>query len=318
MDRALAAALAGIPVSVDDAMELDRLYDTDSLCDAADRIRRERCGDLMETCSIVNARSGRCTEDCKWCSQSMKHHTGIEEYDMVDEGTLDAVVDATRRHGVGRLSLVTSGRKVARADIGRFCEIYRRAARQAPGVELCASMGLLGEDELRQLHDAGVTRYHCNLETSSTYFGELCTTHSHADKLRTIRAAQAVGMKVCSGGIIGMGETMRQRLELACDARDAGAVSMPVNILNPIKGTALENTPLIGEEEVARSIALMRFVAPDMIIRFAGGRARLSDRMTRRIMRGGLNGIMVGDLLTTVGNDACSDFRMIAEEGFKA
>lgn len=316
LDTALTKALAGTPLSVDEAMALDAKYTTEQLCEAADKIRAERCGNDIDTCSIVNGRSGRCSEDCKWCAQSAHHSTGIDVYEIVDTEEMDKVLDAATARGVRRFSLVTSGRKVSARDIDCFCELFRHCAARSPKMQLCASMGLLSEEELQKLRDAGVTRYHCNLETSASFFPTLCSTHTPDDKLRTIRAARKVGMAVCSGGIIGMGETMRDRLELAKQAREAGAVSIPVNILQPIKGTPLEDTPLITEEEIVRSIALMRFVAPDAVIRFAGGRARLSPESTRRILRGGLNGAMIGDLLTTVGNDMDSDFALFAAEGF--
>lgn len=216
--------------------------------------------------------------------------------------------------GVRRFSLVTSGRKVAPGDIERFCSIYRHLAENTP-IYLCASMGLLTLDELKRLKEAGVRRYHCNLETSSDFFPSLCSTHTHEDKLRTIAWAREAGLEICSGGIIGMGENMRQRLTMVTEAREAGAVSVPVNILSPIKGTALENTPLIGEDEIARSVALMRFIAPKVTLRFAGGRARLSEKMTERILRGGMNGSLVGDMLTTIGNSIEDDYALYARIG---
>lgn len=308
-------AMNGIAATVDEAMALNEIYDTDRLCDAADSIRRTRCGDTIDTCSIVNARSGRCTEDCKWCAQSRHHHTGVAEYEYIPEAELTEHLRANTARGVARFSLVTSGRKVSPADIRRFCGMFRRISRESP-ISLCASMGLLGKAELQQLWDAGVRRYHCNLETSASNFHNLCTTHTHADKIATIRAAREVGMEVCSGGIIGMGETMRQRLEMAAEAVEAGAASIPVNILNPIKGTPLQDTPLISEDEVVRTVALMRFVAPDATLRFAGGRNRLSPRANRRILRGGMNGALVGDMLTTVGNNIDQDHMMFRETGF--
>ena len=316
IDTAVAKALNGTPLSVDEAIALDSMYSTDELCEAADRIRTARCGNDMDTCSIVNGRSGRCSEDCKWCAQSAHHSTGIEVYDIVDEAEMDKVLDAASSRGVRRFSLVTSGRKVAPRDIDCFCRLYRHCGSRSPKMHLCASMGLLSETELQKLRDAGVSRYHCNLETSASFFPTLCTTHTREDKLKTISAARKVGMTICSGGIIGMGESLRDRLEMAQEAREAGAVSIPVNILQPIKGTPLENTPLISEEEIIRTIALMRFVAPDAVIRFAGGRARISSEATRRILHGGLNGAMIGDLLTTVGNNMDSDFALFAVEGF--
>lgn len=314
LQTALEKALRGVPATVEEALELDRIYSTDELCDAADEVRRRWCGDTVDTCSIANARSGRCSEDCKWCAQSARHHTGIAEYDIIPDGEAVDMARSNSERGVRRFSLVTSGRKVAPGDIERFCSIYRHLAENTP-IYLCASMGLLTLDELKRLKEAGVRRYHCNLETSSDFFPSLCSTHTHEDKLRTIAWAREAGLEICSGGIIGMGENMRQRLTMVSEAREAGAVSVPVNILSPIKGTALENTPLIGENEIARSVALMRFIAPKVTLRFAGGRARLSEKMTERILRGGMNGSLVGDMLTTIGNSIEDDYALYARIG---
>lgn len=308
-------ALQGIPATVEEALKLNDNYTLDELCDAANEVREAREGNVIDTCSIINARSGRCSEDCKWCAQSIHFKTGCEEYDILPDTQVLKAAKANDDYGVKRFSLVTSGRRVTPEQIDRFCHIFRKVASET-SLYLCASMGLLTKAELQKLKDAGVKRYHCNLETSSSFFPTLCTTHSHEDKLRTIRAAKEVGMDICSGGIIGMGETMRHRLELAAEARDAGATSIPINVLTPIKGTPLENQSLISEEEIARTVALMRFVAPDCTLRFAGGRARMSQKMTERILRGGMNGAMIGDLLTTIGNNVAEDYRLFAEAGF--
>ncbi len=316
LEEVKARALQGIAATVEEALALNDKYTVDELCDAADEVRAARCGNEIDTCSIVNARSGRCPEDCKWCAQSARHKTGIQEYDIISEKELMDVVHANSRRGVKRFSMVTSGRRVTAAQIDRFCDLYKKAV-GASGIYLCASMGLLGKEELIKLRDSGVKRYHCNLETSASYFPELCTTHTHEDKLRTIKAAVEVGMEVCCGGIIGMGETLAQRLELAQEAREAGAASIPVNILQPIKGTPLENQELIGEEEIVRTVALMKFVAPDCTLRFAGGRSRLSAAATERILRGGMNGALVGDMLTTIGNNIDQDYTMFERNGFE-
>jgi biotin synthase len=316
LDEALARGMKGEPLTVDEAMSLSETVPTDELCDAADKVRRQWVGDVIDTCSIVNARSGRCAEDCKWCSQSRHHHTGIAEYEYIPREDLLKAVRMNDAVGVKRFSMVTSGRKVPKAQMKHFCDLYRDAAAESP-IFLCASMGLLNKEELQMLKDAGVKRYHCNLEASSSYFPQLCSTHTHADKLATIRAARELGMEICCGGIIGMGETMRQRLELAEEAREAGAASIPINILQPIPGTALESTPLIEEDDVIRTVALFRFMAPKVTLRFAGGRARLSQESMRRILRGGMNGALVGDMLTTIGNKIDEDYTMFAETGFK-
>lgn len=316
LEAVTARALEGIPASVDEALSLNEHYTTDQLADAADKVCRHWNGDTVDTCCIVNARSGRCSEDCKWCAQAGRHNTGIREYEYVPTQEAIESAEYNAAQGVHRYSLVTSGRKVAPADMKHFCSIYRRVAEKTD-IALCASMGLLNRDELQQLRDAGVTRYHCNLETAASFFPTLCTTHTHEDKLRTIRAARELGMEVCSGGIIGMGENLRHRLELAEEAREAGACSMPVNILSPIKGTPLEDTPLISEEEIVRSVALMKLVAPKVSLRFAGGRLRLSPEATARLLRGGISGSLVGDMLTTVGNTIADDYKLYDSLGLK-
>lgn len=310
-------ALEGIPATVDDAYALWLSFEGDDdeinlLADAAGRVAARRNGTGVQTCSIINARSGRCPEDCKWCSQSHAHHTGCAEYRFCSEAELDKLAGNADRRGVERFALVTSGRKVTLKDLETFGAMYRRLRLEHPGLSMCASMGLLGAEEMKALYDAGVRRYHCNLETAASYFPELCTTHTHEDKLRTIRCAREAGMEVCVGGIIGMGETMRQRLELAEEAREAGAVSLPFNLLNPIPGTPLGTQPLLNEREVIVSAALMKFVAPDVCIRFCGGRARLSREATLRMLRGGVSGAMVGDMLTTPGNSPESDMQMFS------
>lgn len=316
LESVKAKLLQGVPATIEEALELNRRYSTDELADVADEVRKKWCGDVIDTCSIVNARSGRCSEDCKWCAQSRHHSTGIDEYSFLSaEDTMKAArmnVDA----GVRRFSMVTSGRKVSKHDLKVYCATYSELSRNT-GLYLCASMGLLNKDELQMLHDAGVKRYHCNLETSSRYFPSLCSTHSHEEKLRTIKAAREAGMEICCGGIIGMGEELEDRLMLAQEAREAGAVSIPINILIPIKGTALQDTPLISEDEIIRSVALMRFIAPKLTLRFAGGRMRLSKKSMERILRGGMNGTLVGDMLTTVGNAIAEDKEMFKAIGYR-
>ena len=299
----------GLPATVEEALQLNSLYSTAELCKAADAIRIKWCGNKIHTCSIVNARSGRCSENCKWCAQSGCHKTGIQEYERIPKEEALKSYAVNKSRGASCFSMVTSGRKVLSKDIEYFCGIYKEMSEQG-GVELCASMGLLSREQLQQLWDSGVRKYHCNLESSPSYFATLCTTHTIEDKLATIRIAKEIGFTICCGGIIGMGETMRDRLELAAMARDAGASSIPINILQPIKGTPLQDIEPISEDEIERSVALMRFIAPKCTLHFAGGRARLSRPTTARILRGGMNGALVGDMLTTVGNNVEDDFKL--------
>lgn len=307
----------GYPATIEEALELNVKYNTEDLCKAADAIRKKWCGDEIHTCSIVNARSGKCGEDCKWCAQSARHKTGIKEYDHIPHDEMMSAFECNKKRGVSCFSLVTSGRKVMPSHMSYFCHLFKEASDKG-GIKLCASMGLLDREQLQQLWDAGVRKYHCNLETSRTYFPQLCSTHTIDDKLKTIRAAREIGFKICCGGIIGMGESLRDRLELAEMAREAGASSIPVNILQPIKGTPLENIKPLSEDEVARSVALMRFIAPKCTLHFAGGRAQLSQPAVARILRGGMNGALVGDMLTTVGNKVNEDFAMFKNLGYES
>lgn len=299
-----------------EALALMEVEDLNALCDAADRIREAFHGNKFDSCSIVNARSGMCGEDCKWCAQTRRHNTNCVTYNFLEE---DRAIEAARLNeetGIRRFSLVTSGRAVSDKDLENFINIYKKLSKET-GLHLCASMGLLAEPQLRRLKDAGVDRYHCNMETSERMWGKLCTTHNQDDKRHTIESARKVGMAVCSGGIIGMGETPEDRVDFAIMLREIGVDSVPMNILNPIKGTPLENTPLISEENIIRCAAVWRFILPRQTIRFAGGRNRLSQANLRRIFRGGVNGAIMGDMLTTIGNTIEEDKSLLASLKFE-
>lgn len=303
-------------INREEAEGLLEYADLDELCDAADRITRALQPAEVDSCSIVNARSGLCGEDCKWCAQSRHWSTGCESYEYLPyEETLSAARH-NEREGIRRFSLVTSGRNLSRKSIDEFCKQYRELS-EATSLYLCASMGLLSREDIMALKEAGVKRYHCNMETSRKVFKTLCSTHTPDDKLRTIGYAREAGMAICSGGIIGMGESPQDRLDFAFELAELDPDSVPVNILNPIPGTPLENTPLISEEEIIRTAALFRFILPRQSIRFAGGRMRLSDESMRRMMRGGVNGVLMGDMLTTISNRIADDRRLFADAGWK-
>ena len=287
----------------------------EALLDGARRITEKYSDRRFDTCSIVNARSGRCSENCKWCAQSAHFPTGCETYDVVpaDEALHVAAYNAQR--GIRRFSLVASGRAVGGKALDQMCAILKQAKEQ-DGILTCASMGLLSAESLQKLWDNGVRRYHCNLETAPSFFPTLCTTHTIDDKLRTISTARQIGFEICSGGIIGMGETRRQRMELALTLRQVEPASIPINILSPIKGTPLENTEFISEQEILITVALFRFAHPKTQIRFAGGRARLSRPAVLRAMQIAVNGAIVGDLLTTIGSTIADDKLLATEAGY--
>lgn len=299
----------------DEALSLMRSLSLEDLCALAHALRLRYQGKRVDMCSIMNARSGKCGEDCKWCSQSRFHHTDIEVYPLVDaESALrEAVHNASK--GVSRFSLVTSGRTLSPADTERICAIYRRIGSECP-IKLCASLGLLNREQLFQLKESGVTRYHCNLETAPSYFPQVCTTHTIEEKLQTIEWAREAGLEICSGGIIGMGESEEQRVEFALAIRRTGAVSIPVNILNPIPGTRLAGTPPLKDEEVIRAVAMIRILNPEASVRLAGGRSRIKA-VEPELFRCGISGSIVGDLLTTTGSDIDTDKAMFLRLGFE-
>lgn len=282
----------------------------------AAEITRRFCSRKFDTCSIVNARSGRCSENCKWCAQSAHFDTGCATYAIVDRDEALHVARYNAERGVGRFSMVASGRAVRGEALEDICSILEYVGTH-DGIATCASLGLLGEDELRRLKATGAVRYHCNLETAPSYFGKLCTTHTIEDKLATIDIARRLGFEICSGGIIGMGETRRQRMELAVTLRRAMPVSIPINVLCPIPGTPLADQPLISEDEILLTVALFRFAHPAVQLRFAGGRSRMSREGLLKAFRIGINGAIVGDLLTTIGSTIADDRQLVDEAGYE-
>lgn len=288
----------------------------DALKDGAASITKACASRKFDTCSIINGKSGRCPEDCAWCAQSAHHKANIRVYPLLDTEKLVAAAQFSRQKGIGRFSIVTSGKRLSPSEAARLCESVRELSVRTD-ISLCLSAGLLSEEELSALHEAGISRYHCNLESAPSYFGTLCTTHTQAEKTATLENARKVGMEICSGGIIGMGETMQQRIELAFVLKGLGVKSVPVNILSPIKGTPLENRPPIPEDEVLRTVALLRFILPDAALRFAGGRVRLSAETAAEAYRIGINASIMGDMLTTAGADIDTDFVRIRAAGYE-
>ena len=310
--------LAGGDITAEEAMSLATLTpgERTALREAAAEITAAFMPRSFDSCSIINARSGRCPEDCKWCAQSAHYATSVNTYPLVDRDTCLEMAERNRRAGIRRYSLVTSGRAVKGDALDTVCSYYS-TLRDQGGLGLCASLGLLSADDMLKLREAGVTRYHCNLETSHSHFPTLCTTHTHEQKIATIEAARAAGMTICSGGIIGMGESREQRIEFALDLRRVNPVSIPLNILMPIPGTPLEDSEPLTDDEILDTVAIFRLVHPRAALRFAGGRVLIPRHVQLEAMRIGINGAIMGDMLTTVGAQIEADKELVAEAGYE-
>ena len=310
----LQSVLSGGQLNFEQAMALAEKSDPLKLYQAADELRKTLHSNHLDLCSIVNAKSGKCSENCKFCAQSSHYDIEVETYDVVDPQIAIDQAKENERHGVERFSLVTAGRTVSFKQLEEFEKIYKRL-KEETDLSLCASMGFLTREKAERLVEMGVQRYHCNLETCRSFFPEVCTTHSWEEKVATIRIAQEVGLDVCSGGIIGMGETLSQRLELAFELRELGILSIPINILNPIPNTPFAHLKPIGISDVLGCIAIFRFINPQAIIRLAGGRNLLGN-VQESCFTSGANGSIVGDYLTTVGNSLKEDIQMFKSLGF--
>ncbi len=312
-----ARILQGGDITETEAIALLSYGNKEELYEAAHEVTRHFLGNSFDTCSIINAKSGNCPEDCKWCAQSGHYATSAEKYSLISPSVCVAQATYNHKQGIGRFSLVASGRRQTDKEIDLISISYRAIKRANPTLKCCASLGLLYEHQLQKLFEAGVTTYHCNMESAPSHFPNLCSTHTQEDKEKTLEAARRVGMRICSGGILGMGETEEQRVELAFYLKRLGTYSIPINILQPILGTPLEEAKPLTEEEVLTAVSLFRLINPRAYLRFSGGRAQLSPETQRKAIYCGINSAITGDLLTTVGQQAADDMAMIQEMGME-
>jgi len=287
----------------------------DDLVAGARSLTRRFMGGQVEFCSIVNARSGRCPNDCAFCAQSVHYDTAAPIYDLI--GT-DALVAAARQAGaVGacRFSIVTSGPSVNdERDFEQICQAIRMIA-AIRGIGEIAAPGTLTLEHARRLKAAGLIRYHHNLETSARYYPEICTTQDYTEKLETLRAARATGLEVCSGGVFGLGETWDDRVDMAMALRKLGVDSVAVNFLVPIPGTPIEGRARLSPDEALRIIAVYRFIFPRTSIRVCGGREAILDDRQPEMFAAGADGAMIGNYLTTLGRPPEEDVAMVAALG---
>lgn len=307
--------IEGGKINEEQAIALSQYSDKDALYDAAHQITRHFMGDKFDTCSIINAKSGNCSENCKWCAQSGHYNTKVTLYPLLPAEECVRHAVHNRKQGIGRFALVTSGKRLSEKEIQKLSGIVRNI-KEASDIKCCASLGLLDKEQLKILKDSGVENYHCNIETAPSYFRTLCTTHTIEEKMETITQARELGFRICSGGIIGMGETMEQRIEMALFLQQEQVYSIPLNMLQPIPGTPLGDTPLLSEEEFLTTIALFRFINPQAYLRFSGGRALMSRKSQQKALYIGINAAIIGDLLTTIGSRVEEDKELFTEAGY--
>lgn len=305
--------MQGGEISKDEALRLVEA-DLEELCRAANEIRRKFCGDEFEICTIVNAKSGKCSENCKFCAQSAHYKVDVEKYPLMNSDTILAAAKHDDDAGVQRFSPVTSGRRLTKSEVESLCESMKKIKANT-NLKICASCGLLDSDDLGKLKEAGLSRYHNNLESSENFFKTVCSTHTTADKIKTIESAKERGLEVCSGGIMGLGESWEDRIDMAFMVCDLGAVSVPVNMLSPIVGTPYEHNKVLDVDEMRRICAIYRFINPKSFIRLAGGRGLLADK-GRSCLQSGANALISGDMLTTSGITIERDLKMIEELGY--
>lgn len=298
------SVIQGYEVTREEALEL---YNAplELLKEGASKITSAFFKDGIELCCISNGKCGKCSEDCKFCSQSRHYNTGVGESPLktVDEFFAEAKYNNDR--GVHRFSIVTSGPKLTHDEVKVIAEAYRKISTELK-ISCCGSLGLLNLNDLKLLKENGLSRYHCNVETSPDFFKEICTTHTLKQKERTIAYAKEAGLEICSGCIIGMGESIEDRVDIALYLRKLQVDSTPVNILNPIKGTPLENREIVTPDEVRRCIAVFRYVLPKTVLRLAGGRL-LIQKYFSDLYNYGINAEITGDMLTTAGLTIADD-----------
>jgi len=305
---------SGGEITFDEALALGELQgeQLNELFLAALLVTRSLHGNRVDLCSIMNVKSGRCSEDCVFCAQSGHYRTDINIYPLLTKEDILERAYQMEYQGARRFSLVTSGKGVLDSDFEKILAIYE-TLREKTSLSLCASLGIIDYDKALRLKKAGVTTYHHNIETSQSFYPEICSTHSFNERVETIRAARKAGLDICTGGIIGLGEGWQQRVEMAFQLKELRPVSVPVNILNPIKGTPLWDSFVPAPLEILKTLAMFRLVLPGVILRLAGGReAALRDLQSTALLSG-INGLMVGDYLTTSGRSVGDDLQMLRD-----
>ena len=289
--------------------ELLELYDMD--LDMLLELSSKYLKDDIEFCSLVNARNGKCSQNCKYCAQSSHYRTDIECYPLVDKETVKKAALEAKEHNASRFAVVTSGKSPDESDFDGIIDLIKEI-NKIDGVRSCASIGILTEEQAKKLSECGLKRFHHNINTCKSYYPEVCTTHTWQDRLNTCKLVKKYGMELCCGVILGMGETVEQRVEMAMELAEIQPDSIPINILMPIPQTPFENYfDKIDEENILRTLAIFKIANPDSILRFCGGRMRLSEENQIRALKSCVEGVLTGNYLTTTGKSPDEDIELV-------
>ena len=319
IDDMIEIALKGQSISSDKALQLESFTheELDYLFIGTDRIRDKFKGDDVKICSIVNAKSGRCVEDCSFCAQSSSFQTDAPETELMSVEEMVAAAKEAEAFGANEFSIVASGTKMDdRKELDKVIAAVRRIKAETK-LETCCSLGLMELDDLKELKAAGLDRCHHNLETAASFFNKIVTTHTYEDEVKAVQNAKEAGLQVCVGGIFGMGETFAQRVELAFSIRELGTQSLPINFLKPIEGTGLDHLETIEYYDALKTIALLRLVLPKIDLFVCGGREEVMTDKQEQLFSAGANGILGGNYLTTKGQDPKRDIEMIQSLGLR-
>ncbi len=293
--------------------ELLKLYNSD--LDDLLKISSKYVKNEVEFCSLVNARNGKCSQNCKYCAQSSHYRTHIDSYPLIDvEKVKNAALEA-KSHKASRFAVVTSGKTPDESDFDKIIEMIQEV-NKIECIKSCASIGILNEEQAKKLAECGLTRFHHNINTARSYYPQVCTTHTFDDRVNTCKLVKKYGMELCCGVILGMGESVEQRVEMALELAQIQPDSIPINILMPIKETPFENYyNKIDEENILRTLAIFKIANPASVLRFCGGRMRLCEANQRKALKTCVEGIMVGNYLTTVGKSPDEDIKTVRELG---
>lgn len=303
-------------INTKEALYLLEQVNLDDLIAGSLKIKKNFELHTFEFCSIINAKSGNCSEDCKFCAQSSFYDTDVKIYDLLAYETIYAQAKNNQDHGIEYFSLVTTGKGIINeATFNQICNIIKKL-KATLDIKICASLGILSKNQLKQLKAIGLDRYHHNLETSKDFYKEICSTHTYEERVKTLHSAQAVGLDVCSGGLIGIGEKNADFLSLAFLLKKLKIKSIPINILSPVANTPMENMEILKPKTITKRLAVLRYIFPKAVIRLAAGRIHLKEFETI-CMNNIVNASITGDLLTTTGSNIKRDFKIIKNLGYK-